>query len=87
MIYGGAAFAVVADGLVTGALLLPRALHAERRDRSILFWKSLPVSDRTTVLSKVAVPMVVVPLIVLGVIVAANLAMLILQASLAAGRF
>ena len=28
------------------------ALHGERRDRSILFWKSLPVSDLTTVLSK-----------------------------------
>jgi hypothetical protein len=39
------------------------ALHGERRDRSILFWKSLPVSDRTTVLSKVAIPMVVLPLI------------------------
>src|SRR5688572_4859837 len=26
------------------------ALYGERRDRSILFWKSLPVSDRTTVL-------------------------------------
>jgi ABC-2 type transport system permease protein len=39
------------------------ALSAERRDRSILFWKSLPVSDRTTVLSKAAIPMVVLPLI------------------------
>jgi ABC-2 type transport system permease protein len=39
------------------------ALYGERRDRSILFWKSLPVSDRTTVLSKAVVPMVVLPLI------------------------
>lgn len=38
------------------------ALYGERRDRSILFWKSLPVSDRTTVLSKMAVPLVVLPL-------------------------
>jgi len=37
------------------------ALYGERRDRSILFWKSLPVSDATTVLSKVAIPMVVLP--------------------------
>ena len=37
------------------------ALFGERRDRSILFWKSLPVSDRTTVLSKIAVPLVVLP--------------------------
>ena len=39
------------------------ALHGERRDRSILFWKSLPVSDRTTVLAKAAIPLVVLPLI------------------------
>ena len=39
------------------------ALYGERRDRSILFWKSLPVSDRTTVLSKAAVPLVVLPLL------------------------
>ena len=37
------------------------ALHGERRDRSILFWKSLPVSDLTTVLSKASVPLVVLP--------------------------
>ena len=30
------------------------ALYDERKDRSVLFWKSLPVSDRETVLSKVA---------------------------------
>ena len=39
------------------------ALYGERRDRSILFWKSLPVSDLTTVLSKAAIPLVVLPLI------------------------
>jgi ABC-2 type transport system permease protein len=39
------------------------ALYSERRDRSILFWKSLPVSDRTTVLSKASIPLAVLPLI------------------------
>jgi ABC-2 type transport system permease protein len=39
------------------------ALYGERRDRSILFWKSLPVSDRTTVVSKAAIPFLVLPLI------------------------
>ena len=43
------------------AVLLPDALFGERRDRSVLFWKSMPVSDRTAVLAKVAVPMLVVP--------------------------
>lgn len=42
-------------------------LYDERRDRSILFWKSLPVSDRETVLSKVATATVVVPLYYLAV--------------------
>jgi ABC-2 type transport system permease protein len=37
-------------------------LYQERKDRSILFWKSLPVSDATTVLSKLIVATVVVPL-------------------------
>lgn len=36
-------------------------LYAERRDRSILFWKSLPVSDFTTVASKALVGLVLVP--------------------------
>ncbi len=37
-------------------------LYTERKDRSILFWKSLPVSDATTVLSKFLVGVVVLPL-------------------------
>jgi ABC-2 type transport system permease protein len=43
------------------------ALHDERRDRSLLFWKSLPVSDSMTVLSKVLLASVVAPLITLGI--------------------
>ena len=35
------------------------AFQGERRDRSILFWKSLPVSDITTVLSKATIPVMV----------------------------
>jgi len=38
------------------------ALYDERRDRSILFWKSLPISDSTTVLSKVTIATLVAPL-------------------------
>jgi ABC-2 type transport system permease protein len=36
-------------------------LYTERKDRSILFWKSLPISDTNVVLSKLSVAMVVVP--------------------------
>jgi ABC-2 type transport system permease protein len=49
--------------IVVGAFYSIDALYGERRERSILFWKSLPVSDRTTVLSKAAIPLVVLPLI------------------------
>ncbi len=38
------------------------ALYDDRRDRSVLFWKSLPVSDTSTVLSKVATATLVIPL-------------------------
>ncbi len=39
------------------------ALYDERKDRSVLFWKSLPVSDRDTVLSKVVSAAVMAPLL------------------------
>ena len=42
------------------------ALYADRRDRSVLFWKSLPLSDAETVMSKFAVAAVVIPLIALA---------------------
>jgi len=51
---------------IVGVFYCLDALYGERRDRSILFWKSLPVSDRTTVLSKAAIPFVVLPLIAFG---------------------
>jgi ABC-2 type transport system permease protein len=51
-------------------------LYNERRDRSILFWKSLPVRDLTTVLSKVVVPMAILPATVFVVAVATELLML-----------
>jgi ABC-2 type transport system permease protein len=54
------------------------ALYDERKDRSILFWKSLPVSDATTVLSKVITALCVAPLIVLVLDVIASLALLLI---------
>ncbi len=48
------------------------ALYDDRRDRSILFWKSLPVSDRDTVLSKVLMSLVLAPVItfLIGIVTA-----------------
>ena len=42
------------------------ALYDERKDRSVLFWKSLPLSDRDTVLSKVASATLVAPALAVG---------------------
>jgi ABC-2 type transport system permease protein len=39
------------------------ALYDERKDRSVLFWKSLPVSDSETVLSKTASALLVAPVL------------------------
>ena len=57
------------------------ALYGERRDRSILFWKSLPVSDLTTVLAKASIPLVVVPLVAWGIVVALQWIMLLLTSA------
>jgi ABC-2 type transport system permease protein len=75
--YSFTATAVLGTMLIFGFFYSLGALHNERRDRSILFWKSLPVSDLTTVLSKAVIPLVVLPAVVFVVIVAANIAALI----------
>ena len=41
----------------------------ERKDRSLIFWRSLPVSDLTTVLSKVFIVTLIVPLMVIPYII------------------
>ncbi|HEU0276723.1 MAG TPA: hypothetical protein VFQ95_02710 [Rhodanobacteraceae bacterium] len=51
------------------------ALYDDRRDRSILFWKSLPVSDTLTVASKVIAAVIVAPLVAVVVTLAAYIAM------------
>ena len=52
------------------------ALYDDRRDRSVLFWRSLPVSDLNTVLSKVTTVMLVGPMIYLAAIILFQLVLL-----------
>ncbi|MCU1303184.1 MAG: hypothetical protein JWQ87_3468 [Candidatus Sulfotelmatobacter sp.] len=61
------------------------ALYGERRDRSILFWKSLPVSDLTTVLAKASIPLVVVPLVAWAIAVGVQWLMLLLSSAVLLG--
>jgi ABC-2 type transport system permease protein len=75
----------ITAGVMMGTMILVTvfycadALYGERRDRSILFWKSLPVSDLTTVLAKASIPFVVLPLVTFAITVAMQLIMLLLN--------
>jgi ABC-2 type transport system permease protein len=62
----------VVASICVGFYLLD-CLNAERKDRSILFWKSLPVSDERIVASKFLVAAVVVPCGVLVLAIVSNL--------------
>jgi ABC-2 type transport system permease protein len=65
--YGFAALLLMGTTSIVAVFYCLDALHGERRDRSILFWKSLPVSDLTTVLSKASIPLAVLPLLTFAV--------------------
>ncbi len=54
------------------------ALYAERKDKSILFWRSMPVTDAETVISKLLTAVVAIPVITFVVLMAAHLVNLIL---------
>jgi ABC-2 type transport system permease protein len=56
------------------------ALYEERRERSILFWKSLPISDTSTVLSKVVSAALLAPVIAVAVGIAAGMLQLVILA-------
>jgi ABC-2 type transport system permease protein len=59
-VYAFASFIVIVGTLALAAYVFD-CLYSERKDRSILFWKSLPVSDSETVLSKLFVALVATP--------------------------
>jgi ABC-2 type transport system permease protein len=76
-----------AAGFLMGAYILVSvfycadALHGERRDRSILFWKSLPVSDLTTVLAKASIPFVFLPLLTFAITLVLQFTILLLSSA------
>jgi ABC-2 type transport system permease protein len=67
--------------MIIGAFYCLDALYGERRDRSTLFWKSMPVSDTMTVLAKASIPFIVLPLIVFAVGMVTELLMLALSST------
>ncbi len=78
--YDIAAGLIMATAFFVGLYYCLDALHSERRDRSILFWKSLPVSDLTTVLSKASIPLFLL-LFSFAVTVVTQLLMLLLSSA------
>jgi len=76
--YDIAAMMMIFTVFLVGVFYCLDALYGERRERSILFWKSLPVSDLTTVLSKITIPLVVLPLVAFAIIVCTQFAMFLM---------
>jgi ABC-2 type transport system permease protein len=77
--YDLAAGLMMLTGIVVSVFYCLDALHGERRDRSILFWKSLPVSDLTTVLAKASIPLVLLPALTFAITVAMQWLMLLVS--------
>src|SRR4051812_13637486 len=77
--YDLAAVMIMFTVFIVGFFYCLDALHGERRDRTILFWKSLPVSDVTTVLSKLFVPMVILPVVTFVIVIATQFIMLLIS--------
>ena len=79
--YEVAALLIMGTTFIVAVFYCLDALHGERRDRSILFWKSLPVSDLTTVLSKACIPVVVLPLLTFTITVVTQCLMLLISSA------
>ena len=67
------------------AFYLVGALYDDRKDRSILFWKSLPISDTETIASKLLAAMVLIPAFYLGAIMLTQLLYLVVASLFALG--
>jgi ABC-2 type transport system permease protein len=76
---------IMGTALLVGLFYSVDALYGERRDRSILFWKSAPVSDLITILSKAAIPMVILPLLAFAITVLTQWIMLMMSSAVLLG--
>jgi ABC-2 type transport system permease protein len=83
--YEFAAALIMGTAFIVGIFYSLDALYGERRDRSILFWKSLPVSDLTTVLSKFAIPLIILPLLSFAITVVTQFVMMVLSSAVLLG--
>jgi ABC-2 type transport system permease protein len=84
--YTFAAFFLMAVSFIVSIFYCLDALYGERRDRSILFWKSLPVSDLITVLAKASIPVLIVPMVTFAVALMTQAIMLLLSSAVMLAR-
>jgi ABC-2 type transport system permease protein len=83
--YELAAALIMGTALIVGIFYTLDAMYGERRDRSILFWKSLPVSDLTVMLSKLTIPIFILPLLSFVISLATQFIMLLLSSVILLG--
>jgi ABC-2 type transport system permease protein len=76
---------IMGTAIIVGGFYCLDALYGERRDRSILFWKSLPVSDVTAVIAKLAIPILILPLLSFLITVLTQFLMLVISSAIFAG--
>jgi len=84
--FGLVAAMLMGTFLIVAVFYCVEALQRERRDRSILFWKSLPVSDLITVAAKASIPFVVLPLLTIAITIAVQFVMLLAGSVVLAGN-
>lgn len=85
-VLGGLGEILVASGLIMSLIAMAfvvffyalGSLYDDRRDRSILFWKSMPISESATVLAKVAWALSLAPALSIGIGVIAGLVILLI---------
>jgi ABC-2 type transport system permease protein len=77
---------MITTGMIINSILLIvmffyllDSLYGERKDRTILFWKSLPVTNKLTVLSKLSIALFIIPVIIFITTGLANLLTLAFQ--------
>jgi len=68
----------IAIGFIVQVYYFVTCLFDERRDQSVMFWRSLPVSDKMTIASKVLTGAIVIPVIFFGAATLLMLLMLVL---------
>lgn len=82
--YDAAAALLMGTFLLVAMFYCIETLQRERRDRSILFWKSLPVSDLTVVAAKATVPFLILPLLSCAIAFVTQFIMLLVSSAVLA---